>query len=459
MCPTASPQLCLQRRRTPAADPRADRRAARLQTLGEALEEALEEERHLSVDAAGLAQRAAQNEERRALLGEALAVGLCVRLCETGPQAVVLVQHHQSLLPQTLQSAPDVPTQWCRLLRLTSMPSRKESAESVFGCESPLSITINPIVSSHHGPPSMLTEIKTSNGSQFAFAFPSRPESVSKLRELAGERYRLGFNFCDNPVCRCGVVSVRLFPDAPEYAESDVPVFEVSVNVLAQKSDAGNRRRSVSEQHLGDTFVGALSAQDWQLLHRIFDSHKRQLTNETPDEKIDAPFPADDIEQYSAMVRFHSILPYAEVTILDIENRRFQLDALYCVKSDCTCTDVAVCLLDLSAPHDAAEHTAESPLATLFLNYHTRTWRIEDAGDEDPQLVNRIAETLSSDSYASAFQRQHDRLKALYRGYQSRHSRQAAAIPTRQPVGRNDPCPCGSGKKYKKCCLNAPRVS
>ncbi|NEU98252.1 SEC-C metal-binding domain-containing protein [Bradyrhizobium uaiense] len=28
--------------------------------------------------------------------------------------------------------------------------------------------------------------------------------------------------------------------------------------------------------------------------------------------------------------------------------------------------------------------------------------------------------------------------------------------PVRNPlrhVGRNDPCPCGSGKKYKKCCL------
>ena len=21
-------------------------------------------------------------------------------------------------------------------------------------------------------------------------------------------------------------------------------------------------------------------------------------------------------------------------------------------------------------------------------------------------------------------------------------------------IGRNDPCPCGSGKKYKKCCLS-----
>ena len=23
-------------------------------------------------------------------------------------------------------------------------------------------------------------------------------------------------------------------------------------------------------------------------------------------------------------------------------------------------------------------------------------------------------------------------------------------------IGRNQPCPCGSGKKYKKCCLNKP---
>ncbi|HET6427651.1 MAG TPA: SEC-C metal-binding domain-containing protein [Phycisphaerae bacterium] len=25
-------------------------------------------------------------------------------------------------------------------------------------------------------------------------------------------------------------------------------------------------------------------------------------------------------------------------------------------------------------------------------------------------------------------------------------------ISADQTVGRNDPCPCGSGKKYKKCC-------
>ena len=31
-----------------------------------------------------------------------------------------------------------------------------------------------------------------------------------------------------------------------------------------------------------------------------------------------------------------------------------------------------------------------------------------------------------------------------------------APIQSEPKVGRNDPCPCGSGKKYKKCCLLKP---
>jgi preprotein translocase subunit SecA len=27
-----------------------------------------------------------------------------------------------------------------------------------------------------------------------------------------------------------------------------------------------------------------------------------------------------------------------------------------------------------------------------------------------------------------------------------------AAVSGKKKVGRNDPCPCGSGKKYKHCC-------
>jgi preprotein translocase subunit SecA len=30
-------------------------------------------------------------------------------------------------------------------------------------------------------------------------------------------------------------------------------------------------------------------------------------------------------------------------------------------------------------------------------------------------------------------------------------SKQETVVRTQPKVGRNDPCPCGSGKKYKKC--------
>jgi len=33
---------------------------------------------------------------------------------------------------------------------------------------------------------------------------------------------------------------------------------------------------------------------------------------------------------------------------------------------------------------------------------------------------------------------------------------QPAPVTSEPKVGRNDPCPCGSGKKYKKCCLSKP---
>jgi uncharacterized protein YecA (UPF0149 family) len=33
------------------------------------------------------------------------------------------------------------------------------------------------------------------------------------------------------------------------------------------------------------------------------------------------------------------------------------------------------------------------------------------------------------------------------------HGAQAPLVRAAPKIGRNDPCPCGSGKKHKKCCL------
>lgn len=40
-----------------------------------------------------------------------------------------------------------------------------------------------------------------------------------------------------------------------------------------------------------------------------------------------------------------------------------------------------------------------------------------------------------------------DRRKELYKEQKSSHT-----VVKEKKIGRNDPCPCGSGKKYKNCC-------
>ena len=36
--------------------------------------------------------------------------------------------------------------------------------------------------------------------------------------------------------------------------------------------------------------------------------------------------------------------------------------------------------------------------------------------------------------------------------FRSRHNTKIRSINRDKRIGRNDPCPCGSGLKYKKCC-------
>ena len=41
-------------------------------------------------------------------------------------------------------------------------------------------------------------------------------------------------------------------------------------------------------------------------------------------------------------------------------------------------------------------------------------------------------------------------------GGRPQRTARARPIHARRHAGRNDPCPCGSGLKYKRCCLRRP---
>jgi uncharacterized protein len=61
-------------------------------------------------------------------------------------------------------------------------------------------------------------------------------------------------------------------------------------------------------------------------------------------------------------------------------------------------------------------------------------------------------------AYQIFFDHAHSRLTALAADWRRSQPANVAPVSNRRPqTGRNDPCPCGSGRKFKKCCGASPK--
>ncbi len=73
------------------------------------------------------------------------------------------------------------------------------------------------------------------------------------------------------------------------------------------------------------------------------------------------------------------------------------------------------------------------------------------AGQQQPLVVYKREGHALFDSLLANIQ--HDVARSIYHvGITKEPPRRKAAVVAGKKVGRNDPCPCGSGKKYKYCC-------
>jgi preprotein translocase subunit SecA len=73
-------------------------------------------------------------------------------------------------------------------------------------------------------------------------------------------------------------------------------------------------------------------------------------------------------------------------------------------------------------------------------------------GQEQPLVVYKREGHVSFEALLASIQ--HDVVHSIYRVGISKEAPQKKkeAVPVGKRAGRNDPCPCGSGKKYKHCC-------
>jgi hypothetical protein len=124
--------------------------------------------------------------------------------------------------------------------------------------------------------------------------------------------------------------------------------------------------------------------------------------------------------------------------------RVFEAVDQYCVAEGCQCGEVVLDfapLLPRGAPCPGAIRVAKSGEATLEERQHKHGERLEQLWAACRQRHPGYRERFAQRS--AVMQELAGRIVSAARGSVERRTAR---------VGRNDPCPCGSGKKYKKCC-------
>lgn len=110
---------------------------------------------------------------------------------------------------------------------------------------------------------------------------------------------------------------------------------------------------------------------------------------------------------------------------------------------------------DRNFPDDASPTT----FASVFAQDLPRLSLAPTVRDDIPEVIARFFEFLQEDGrigqgYAWAEQVRQLKVPMTPKG-PPKTAEKGTTIrnSTQTSVGRNDPCPCGSGKKYKKCCM------
>jgi len=143
------------------------------------------------------------------------------------------------------------------------------------------------------------------------------------------------------------------------------------------------------------------------------------------------------------------IRSYAKPVEFTLGAQTWLLDDQHCVRANCSCQEAALSFFELrpSAQHSGVGNRAD-PLHSVRVRYWTNriAFRAKDGRWSGQDFVDALKEVLPDLDPVLA--KRQALLRRLYRRALGRKTIRLQA----PKLGRNERCPCGSGKKYKKCC-------
>jgi hypothetical protein len=151
---------------------------------------------------------------------------------------------------------------------------------------------------------------------------------------------------------------------------------------------------------------------------------------------------AEPPEVVDGKVFFNEVFRWDFDLTVSHEGQPYLASDCYCLEPDCSCDEVTVQFVDLS-PAEGGETPLVGSARASIRRLRAPTF------DDGPAVVRQLWSALLEQHGADVLRERFRRMREVAR---RRGSLPAPARAAKAKVGRNDPCPCGSGKKYKRCC-------
>jgi hypothetical protein len=265
------------------------------------------------------------------------------------------------------------------------------------------------------------------------------------------QRVDYAIETCPSPTCRCNDMSVMRLGAAPG---SNPPVefwLDPFARTARASPDASRTIGAPSSQAIAE----AIPADDWNRLRAAYSDAKQRATATADWSRERAVFPFEEVERWGQLVSLRDVLPFMPHFAPPAAGEgRLTIDEQYCVDPRCDCTQTVVRLHTGGPPDPNASTILAEPLVDFDVDWQRNRWSIAGQTRRLTPAEEHLRDQLlaaNPDLFAE-LRRRHDIMRTLYRA-SAADWRAASRVPLRAPrLGRNEPCHCGSGKKYKRCC-------
>ena len=278
--------------------------------------------------------------------------------------------------------------------------------------------------------------------------------------EHKGESYIGSIKFCPTPTCTCkdGSITLKSHPvNREEGRTSESPQYSFAINI--EKKTVSNRDdMEVADKNTAKSFINNITKGEWEKLFLNYLWFKTYVTENTDAKEIAAVFP-DELISGGATVNYGEILPFCEKIYVTIDGEEYLVTDRYCVQPHCKCKEVFLGFCALTKNSVPLKRIKED--IVLMCHYKKENWELYGNSQKKydiklfPDLCMQALKERRSDIFSILGER-HDKLKTLYKQYLKDHKHNEIDPLTlvSEKISRNSNCPCGSGKKYKRCCMN-----